>query len=85
MKIGQQVMFVDERGREHQALITKVFDNGDPEKYPIPALNVVYVSQDDSQSDQYGRQIVRKPSVPHTTNQSAHGYMWYEQTLRPVG
>lgn len=76
VKIGDAVEFVDELGVQHHALVTNVFDNGDPEKYPTPAINVVYVSQDEAAGDQYGRQLVRKSSVTHKSNQSAHGYFW---------
>lgn len=74
--IGQIVKFTDERAVAHDALVTSVFDNGDQEKYPDPSINVVYVSKDGTQTDQYGRQIVRKTSVTHRSKQSAHGYFW---------
>ncbi len=78
MDIGSIVKFTDEYAVQHDALVTTVFDNGNREKFPNPAINVVYVSKDASQTDQYGRQIVRKTSVVKKTNQSAHGYFWDE-------
>lgn len=74
--IGDPVSFFDAYGKQHMALVTQRFDGGDPEKYPFPAINVVLVSQDESQKDQYGRQITRYTSVVHKSNQSAHGMYW---------
>lgn len=42
-----------------------------------PSINVVFVSDDESQRDPYGRQIVRNTSVVHQSNQSAHGMYWF--------
>lgn len=79
MNIGDIVIFTDAVGKDHNALVTSVFDNGDPEKYPTPSLNVVYVTEDESKHDMYGRQIERNTSVVHESNQAAHGMKW-----RPV-
>lgn len=76
MKIGDWVLFADQFGKEHPAFVTSVFDNGNPDEYPTPSLNVVYVSDDSTKTDQYGRQLERATSVPHESNQSAHGYKW---------
>lgn len=76
MKMGRLVEFVDEHGKSHEALVTAIFDNGDSEKYPTPSINVVFVSDDLTKHDQYGQQIERRTSVPHNSNQSAHGYCW---------
>ena len=78
MRIGAHVSFVDEYAVAHHAICTQVWDAGDPEKYPTPAINLLFVSDDESQTDQYGRQIVRKTSVVHHSQQSAHGFYYLE-------
>ncbi len=74
MEIGSHVKFVDERMGEHEALVTNIFPGGDNGE---PSLNVVYVSTEEDQHDQYGRQIVRKTSIVHKSKQYAHGLFWY--------
>ena len=70
--IGDSVVFRDSVGTPHKSLVTNVFgpDDGNP------SINVVFVSDDESQKDPYGRQIVRNTSVPHRVNQYAHGMYW---------
>lgn len=77
--IGQCVDFVDEYGKSHEALVTTVFSSGHiGDDGPLPSVNVVYVSDDENTTDQYGRQIARKTSVVHESNQYAHGMFWRE-------
>lgn len=76
VKIGSAVEIVDEHGVQHHALVTQVFDNGDSERYPTPAINAVHASSDEAAGDQYGRQLVRRQSVPHKSQQSAPGNYW---------
>lgn len=45
--------------------------------HTIPSINVVYVSSDKSQTDSYGRQIVRQTSTVHQSGQTAHGRYWF--------
>ena len=79
VQIGDTVTLVDEYGTSHNALVTTVFTSGHPgDNGPCPSVNVVYVSRDESQIDQYGRQIARKTSVVHESNQAAHGMFWRE-------
>jgi hypothetical protein len=53
----------------------ELFING---PHMIPSINAVYVTDDESKTDPYGRQIERKmTSVPHRSTQTAHGYYWY--------
>ncbi len=54
-KIGDAIVYHNERGVPHNGLITCVW--GD---YMI---NVVYVSSNESQKDDYGRQTIRESSV----------------------
>lgn len=79
IEVGESVAFVDPTGRTHEALVTTVFAAGHPgtdDNYP--AINLVYVSDDPSETDQYGRQIKRYTSVVHETKQAAHGMFWRE-------
>ncbi len=54
--VGLPVIYHDERGRAHNGLITAVW--GD---YMV---NILHVSSNESQTDGYGRQIIRESSVP---------------------
>ena len=74
--IGSVVKFTDENGVAHDALVTRCWNAGN-EPWTAYAINLVYVSTDESQEDQYGRQIVRKTSVPPKASQSAPGF-YYE-------
>lgn len=44
--------------------------------HTVPSVNLVYVSNDSTQTDSYGRQIARSTSVPHQSVQPAPGYYW---------
>lgn len=72
MEIGDTVVFTDPTGRDFNALLTAVH-GGNVES---PSVNLVYVSDDAGEYDQYGRQIKRNTSVVHETNQAAHGMKW---------
>lgn len=67
--VGQVVVYVDEHSVSHDALITSVWG----EKVGENAINVIYVSGDNSQHDQYGRQIARATSVSFEGPHTAHG------------
>lgn len=68
-RIGEHVVYCDPKGVDHDALCT--IDWGG-------CINVVYVSDDESKQDQYGRQIERNAtSVTDGDNESAaHGRYW---------
>ena len=73
------VIYHDEKGKPHKALVTCVFDQ--PNKAAddlsdLPCINVVYVSDDESRGDSYGRQIVRETSQVHKTSMATHGHYW---------
>lgn len=55
-KVGATIVYHNERGVAHNALITCVW--GD---YMI---NLLYVSSNETQKDDYGRQVIRESSVP---------------------
>lgn len=72
---GKPVVYVDQVGKTHCALITNVWgmsDNSYESAVPTSA-NLVIVSDDESQRDQYGRQIRRETSVVCEELQAAHG------------
>lgn len=73
MKVGDAVIYVDEHGQSHNALVTAVW--GTPEQED-PSLNLVVVNPDDTMTDSYGRQIVRQTSQVHQSRQPAHGRYW---------
>lgn len=49
LKLGETVVYCDECGVDHEALITAVWSQN--------CINVVYVSDIESKHDQYGRQL----------------------------
>jgi hypothetical protein len=79
-RIGDVVEFVDELGNEHNAIVTQVW--GDPDNNP--SINVVYVTDNENSTDQYGRQLERKTSVVPANLQPAHG-MFYRVSESRVG
>lgn len=77
VEIGDTVTYVDPVGQEHNALVTTVFSSGHAgDDGPKPSVNLVYVSDDGTKADQYGRQIERSTSVVNEANQAAHGNYW---------
>ena len=78
VKITDVVMFIDAAGEIHNALVTAVFEGAQGEEKP-PSVNVVYVSDDPSAHDQYGRQLAeRSTSIVHRLNQTAASFFWEE-------
>lgn len=80
---GQVVVYVDEYGKAHNALVTiwwGLDHLGEP-GLTVPCCNVVYVSGDPKKDDTYGRQIERATSVVHRSSQPAHGsyYRWPDE------
>ena len=77
VEIGEAVTFRDTHGRAHNALVTCVHGQTPAcSTAPEPAINLLYVSDDSTQTDPYGNQIIRESSVVHKTFQSAHGNFW---------
>lgn len=69
---GTACTYVDPVGVQHEALITACWKQDDEGK-PVN-VNVVYVSTDPAEHDQYGRQIKRETSVlRYDPATSAHG------------
>ncbi len=65
MNVRDSVIFADSMRVEHQALVTAVFT---PD-----CINVVYVTGDETRTDQYGRQTVRETSVPRFNEANCFG------------
>jgi hypothetical protein len=66
--IGKACSFFDPRGVRHDALITNVFGSH--------CVNVIYVNDNEAQTDDYGRKMMRATSVMHGNVQQAHGNYW---------
>lgn len=69
----------DEQGNDHHALLTAVWgeDKTHPKEYG-PTVNLLYVTEDETKTDQYGRQIDRHlSSTVHARAPGAvHGRYW---------
>lgn len=88
IKIGEAVIFFDQFGMEHHALLTNVFgerrittfkEEGAEtvtEQVSNPCVNILMVSPDPKREDSYGRQIERQTSCSHFSTSSAWG-MFY--------
>ena len=70
VKIGDVVDLLDETGHQHWGLVTAVWE---------PAgVNVVFVSSDETKTDQYGRQVERLSSLQHqSTVGKQPGRFWW--------
>lgn len=77
---GDHVIFVDEQGREANALVVCVFGPCSYDENDTlvngPAINLAHVTLDDNRRDGRGAQIERHSSVVHKTSQWAHGNYW---------
>lgn len=74
VKIGDTVTFVDERRKEHAALVTETFMAGEPGNMIASCINLLYVSGNEKERDEYGRQIKRMTSLVHASSQSEGNY-----------
>lgn len=75
-QVGHSVIYTDERGADHVALLTTI--HGAPwNETSGPTVNLLYVSGDESRHDSYGRQIERECSVCHKNVMGVvHGRYW---------
>lgn len=80
---GTVVEYVDAHGIAHAAIVTADWSTGNPDAAG-KSLNVVYVTDDETMRDSYGRQIVRETSVVHESRQSAHGRYWRSKDVAAV-
>ena len=81
VNVKDHVIYHDEKGRSHQALVTAV--HGPNTDGSIPCINLVFVSGDETRQDQYGRQIERLTSIVHKSNSSAHGFYFRFEDEEP--
>ena len=69
---GDVIVYVDEVGVEHDALVTQYWGG----EQPNGALNCVYITTEDTKRDPYGRQVERASSVSRQSEYTAHGRYW---------
>lgn len=78
-KYGAPIVYVDSQSRKHDALVT-TWHGVDHYRQNLPTMepgvNLLIVSQDESKTDSYGRQVERFTSVCHRAVQAAHGNYW---------
>ncbi len=81
MKVGDVVVYHDERGVPHNALLTAVWGK----RSDGPAVNLLFVSGSEADHDDYGRQMKRESSVTHVSKTNVHGryWRWPEEEARP--
>jgi hypothetical protein len=72
VEVGDVVTYVDEVGDKHNALVLIVHGGT-----PTSAINVVYVSKDETKRDSYGRQIEHASSVSRDGEYTASGGRYY--------
>lgn len=82
MKIGDAVIVVDSFGKQHSGILTNIFGQGTPEEHKAvygswPCANVVFVSDDERKTDQYGRQLERFTSFPHKSTMPGVNGMYF--------
>jgi hypothetical protein len=66
--VGDFVIWHDAVGTPHNAVVTAVWGP--------KCVNVVFVSKDESRTDNYGRQIERATSCVHKSMMALHGFYW---------
>lgn len=72
-KVGDPVVWHDENGNPHNALIICVFP---AQESGMGLLNIMLPSPDENQEDSYGRQIHRETSCMHKSSSNVHGRYW---------
>lgn len=66
--VGGKVIWHDATGVAHEALVTAVWTPS--------CINVVFISSDETRTDQYGRQIERATSCSYKDQNRVHGFYW---------
>jgi len=72
LKVGDPVVFIDEGRSKHAAIVTRVWESVGG----LPGCNLAFVVGNESQTDQYGRQIERRTSLVHVSQNAAHASAW---------
>lgn len=75
VEVGQPVIWHDAEGQAHNALVTTVWSKD--------CVNLVFVSNDESKKDGYGRQMERATSCQHVSITTVHGYYWRFEDEQP--
>lgn len=74
---GDMVIYHDEVGTPFNALVTSGgFEYLEAERAATAYVNVLFVSEDATKKDNYGRQIERSSSVSHVSQTTAWGRYW---------
>jgi hypothetical protein len=71
VNVGDRVIYVDPKGTCFDALVTAIWS-----RLPNGCLNLVYVVDNENQTDQYGRQLSRATSMCHKDYMKVHGSYW---------
>lgn len=87
MKVGSAIRYVDPHGVAHDALVTARHDgkpqDSDESISEQHCINLVYVSENLAERDQYGRQIKRESSVQaKASTGAAHGRYWQPRATK---
>lgn len=78
LKVGSVVEYMDPVGKPSNALVTAVWGP--------TCINVVVMSDNEAETDTYGRQIKRFTSVSHKSATPVHGnyWKWPDEEPNPV-
>ena len=66
--VGEPVTYTNPVGKRFNALVTAVWGPN--------CINLVYVTDDENQTDNYGRKLAREASLMRKSGDSAHGQFW---------
>lgn len=80
--VGDAVVYHDESGKPHNALVNVAWTPPAPGKLPL--VNLLFISGDESRQDSYGRQFERASSVSHASAWNAHGRYWRFADEEPI-
>jgi len=79
-RVGDAVIYHDEHGVAHNALMTCIHGwetEGVAIEDQMPCVNLLYVSGDENRQDNYGRQVERESSCVHKSmSGGVHGRYW---------
>lgn len=76
--VGETVIYHDPHNKPHNALVTAVWG--------VTCINLLYVSDNPAETDQYGRQLKRVSSNSHKSLNTAPGnyWRWPEEEANPA-
>lgn len=79
LRVGDAVRYFDPHGMQHDALLTAIWTSTGEiltEENAKCAVNLVWISEDDTKKDPYGRQIERQTSVVGKSQYTTFGNYW---------